>query len=147
MAFARFVKKFVSPVAIMVTALMATAGVVPANAAAPAAANNLATSQVSSNWVIGSGNAATLANSAGMIWNAEYETRTTAWQGKTLSLAGSITPSITNASGNVSASLTYYKADGNLSSSYNYGNINSGGMGGDYQAVVPADAARIRRRR
>ena len=144
MRIAVLAKKFISPVAVLVSALLALTGVVPANAAAPAAANSLGTTQVSTNWTIGSGSTVNLANASGIDWVASYEARTTAWAGKTLSLAGSITPALANASANVSASLNYYKADGSFSATYNYGNINGGtNQGGDYQALVPADTGRV----
>ena len=143
MAFARFVKKIVTPVAILATSLMAFTGVTPANAAAPTGANNLATTSVDSNWVIGTGNQITLAGTTDARWYAEYEARTTNWSGKVLSLVGSITPAITGATGSVNASLNYWKADGSLSTVYNYGYINGASSMNDNHATVPSDAARI----
>lgn len=144
MRIAALAKKFISPVAVLVSALLALTGVVPANAAAPAAANALGVTQISTNWTIGSGSTVTVADSSGIDWSASYEARTTAWAGKTLSLVGTITPALANAAANVSASLNYYKADGSFSTTYNYGNINGGAnQGSDYQAVVPADAAKV----
>jgi hypothetical protein len=144
MRIAALAKKFVSPIAVLVSALLALTGVVPANAAAPAAASNLSSTQVNSNWVIGSGNAATLANTQGLNWNASFESRTTAWQGKTLSLAGGVLPAIANSAAYVSAQVNYYKSDGTTSSTYSYANLNAGTSGGsDTNPIVPLDAARI----
>ncbi len=143
MRIAALAKKFISPVAVLVSALLALTGVAPATAAAPTGANNLGTTQVDTPWTVGSGSVSNLSNSNGMMWYADFESKTTAWQGKSLSIEGSISPAITGASPSVSASLNYYKADGSQTTGYSYGSINSSGGGSNYQAAVPADAARI----